>query len=507
MKKLLPLALLLTSITAAACAGGGGRNIERSYTRAGLESLPLRSVEVFVFVAGLPRETAGAALDVNAFEPPAQDEPLAPGPAEEATTRALIARVRAELVARGFDPRIISPLDTSAEAPSRAVTSSVATSTAVAMHEAIEAPGEAKTDRSTTTIAELRAASEADAVLIVRAVPVDRFDIDFGSGTKIETTALGRERVQDVRPIAHDGRLMVGQMFLFDRKTGLRLWTRQVPDFPDGGRLTENHPFLAYGYVAGPSSGGVPPADERANRAAQAFAAKMFTDFPRSTSGSAEARAGLDATDANVEDQLQSFFDEGHLVFDLNARFQHGPSKMELELNGQALPSLGTGALAPNGFWVVVPRVSYVAAGGWTFSVAVPIGTAPGNFGRTYHRDGADNGTVAGDDNARVEIGGASTIGFEGTAGPTIVLSPSMFLLPHGGIFFESVSFDAAPSSVVRDASRSRFGVLGGADLWIRASATSAFFGRAGAGLRAGYDLSGSPALGVVLSAGVGVIL
>lgn len=503
MKKLLALALL--TIACAACAGGGARNVERSYTRAGLGELPLRTVDVYVFVSGPPRTAAGE-LDVKTFEPPSQDEQLAPGSADEATTRALIARVRAELDARGFTARISSPLDGDAS-PATTFTSSVATSTAVVAHEAIEAPGAARTQTS-RTIAELRAESEADAVLIVRAVPVDSFNIDFGSGTKIETTALGRERVQDVRPVQYDGRLMLGQMFLFDRRTGLRLWTRQVPDFPDGGRLTENHPFLQYGYVAGPSSGGVPPAEQRAEPAARAFAAKMLADFPKAGAGNAEARAKLDSTDAAVEDQLQSFFDEGHFALEVDARFQHGPSKMELELNGQALPSLGTGALSPNGFFVVVPRVSYIAAGGWTFGVAVPIGLAPGSFSRTYHRDAAmSGGTLAGDDNARVEIGGGSMFGVDLTAGPTLVLSPSMFLLPHGGIFYESVSFDASPSSVVRDASRSRFGVLGGADLRIRASATSAFFGRAGAGLRVGYDLSGSPAFGVDLSAGVGVIL
>jgi hypothetical protein len=492
----LSICVLLASFLVSACASE--RNVQRSFARSDLSEVPLKTVEVFVFVAGPPRES-GDTLDVKSFDPPEEDLPLAVGNAEPATQRALTAAVRSALEAAGH--RVIF-----AGGQTPAIqTSSTATITD-------DGPGAARVEQAplppSMTLRELREKSTADAILVVRAVPVDRFIIDFGAGSRIEITALGRERVIEVKPVPHQGRLMVGQTFLFDRKTGVRLWTKQIPDFPDGGHLTDGHPFLSYGFVAGPTETVTPPSqDDRAQPAARAFVSKMLADFPKAQEGTSEMRARLDDTDVAVEQEVQSFFDEGHLMFDVAARFQHGPTTMGLELQSQALPELTTGALSPNGSFGVVPRAGYLTAGGWAFSLAAPLAFIPNSFSRSYHRDANEGDQFLGDANAKVNVSGGMSFGLDATVGPTFLLSPTMILVPNAGAFFEVLSFDATPSSVVRNASRTRLGLVGSTDLWIRPSPSSTFFGRAGFGLRLGVDTTGDLAFGALFTAGAGIFL
>lgn len=475
------------------------RNVQRNYVRGDLGDVPLQSVELFVFVASPPREAGETLNDVKAFDPPEEDAVLALGSPEPATLRALAASVRSALEADGYRVTVDAP-----------ALPAVSTSSTASIAE--DVPGGARTELAiapqTFTLRQLRERSKADAVLVVRAVPVDRFVVDFGGGSRIEITALGRERVIEVKPVPHEGRLLLGQAFLFDRKTGLRLWTKQVPDFPDGGRLTDGHPFLSYGFVAGPIEGASKVSQsERAQPAARNFAAKVMEDFPKAQVGTPEGRARLDEVDAAVEQDVQSFFDEGHFVLDLGARYQQGPAKMRLELQSQALPDLTTGALAPNGSFGLVPRLTYLAAGGWAFSLAAPVAIIPGSFRRSYHRDAGAGDEFLGDANATVEVNGGMSFGADATIGPTILLSPTMILAPNAGAFFEVLSFDATPSSVVRDDTRTRFGLLGATDLWIRSAPTSAFFGRAGIAFRLGIDTSGDLAFGALFTAGVGFFL
>jgi hypothetical protein len=257
------------------CAGMRGP-AERTYRRAEADSVPLHALELVVVTAGPPR-IAGPVFEVKTFEPPQEDAPLRLGPEDPSTQKALVEALERRLRAAGFSlvVRTAPPIGDTATGTTTATGARTSTST-------LGASGTSTRALPLTpdaTLGELLEHSSADAVLVVRAVPVDGFVIDFGAGTRVERTALGKETIRDWRPVNKEGRLLVGQAFLFDRRSRLRLWTKQAPDYPEDGRLVPTHPFLRYGYVHdGP--GPAPPDDERARLASARFVESMFGDFP-----------------------------------------------------------------------------------------------------------------------------------------------------------------------------------------------------------------------------------
>jgi hypothetical protein len=346
-------------------------------------------------------------------------------------------------------------------------------------------------------------------VLVVRVVPVDRFSIDFGQGVRTEIGPLGKERVEDVRPEPREGRLMLGQAFLFDRRSGVRLWTKQLPDFPEGGRLTPGHPFLAYGVVYEPHEGVAPPPPERARPAAARFVGAMFANLPTATEGRVEARAKLDAADASKEESVQQFLDEGRFAVELGTRWGTERVELGLELGGEALPSLGNGAIAPVGVVGIVPRATYLSPGGFVLSLALPLGVAPGAFARSYHRDNPEptNAADPDDRSATVRVQGASTFGAELTVGQARAVSRRLYVVPAVGAFAEAWSIDATPGSVVAETTKVRVGGLAGLDVWLRTGDDSAFFARLGGDVRGGLDLDGTLVTGFELAASLGIFL
>ncbi|MCK6548198.1 hypothetical protein L6R52_20280 [Myxococcota bacterium] len=503
------------------CAAGL-HGTERTYARPDLAEVPLRSIDVVVFVAGPPR-VASQKLDSGVFPPPALDEPLARGREERGTSDALAAALGARLRSAGFAVRVLRFDDAPADGPlvepqpplpgAPIVTSTAAVGTTTRARSSLElgvapSPAPIVLERS-TTLASLLASSAADGVLVVRAVPVDRFSIDFGQGIRTEIGPLGKERVEDVRPEPREGRLLLGQAFLFDRRSGVRLWTKQLPDFPEAGRLTPGHPFLGYGVVYEPKDGVAPPPAERAAPAAQAFVGAMFANLPSPTDGRAEARAKLDATDATKEERVQRFLDEGRFALELGTRWGTQRVELGLELGAEALPSLGNGAIAPSGVVGVVPRATYLAPGGLVLSFALPLGIAPGSFARSYHRDNPNPDDLADpeDRTARVQVSGATTVGAELSVGQARALSRRLYVVPSIGAFADVWSIDAGPSTVVDGTSKVRLGGLAGLDLWLRTDDDSAFFARLGGDLRGGVDLDGQLVTGFELAASLGIFL
>lgn len=509
---LLALSAILAFGTGCAAAMSSS---ERTYARADLAEVRLRSLDVVVFVAGPPR-VAGPKLDTGVFPPPALDEPLARGLEERGTSNALAASLGARLRGAGFEVRVlrfgetavgglvVAPQAAQPGAPIVTSTAAVGTSTRTA---SVAAP--AMTLDPAATLGSVIAASAADAVLVVRAVVVDRFSIDFGQGVRTEIGPLGKERVEDVRPEPHEGRLLLGQAFLFDRRSRVRLWTKQLPDFPEGGRLTPGHPFLAYGVVYPPKARAVPTPAERAGPAAAGFVDAMFADLPRPADGRAEARARLDATDATKEESVQQFFDEGRFALELGTRWGTEKVELGLQLGDESLSSLGNGAVAPSGVVGVVPRATYLAPGGLVLSFALPIGIAPGEFARSYHRDNPnpDNLQDPDDRTATVRVSGASTLGAELTIGQARALSRRLYIVPSIGAFADVWSIDASPGTVVGETSKVRLGGLAGLDVWLRTDEASAFFARLGGDLRGGLDLDGSLVTGFELAASLGIFL
>jgi hypothetical protein len=348
--------------------------------------------------------------------------------------------------------------------------------------------------------------SQADAILVVRVVPIDSFFIDVGAGTHFETTPeLGRQRVEDSRPIAHTGRLLAGQVFLLDRRTSLRLWSKQLPDYPEGGRLTPQHPFLAYGYVHDPNQGASPPADARAPLAAHNFVEKMLSDFPKAQAGSDGGRQDLAGVDLDRETAEQTFFDNGHLAFDIGPSWAFERASLNAQLDTQAIPAIGTGGVAPSGLGRVTPRLGYTAPGGWTFALAVPLGYAPSSFSRSYERDNATKNAMDPTDRiASVSISGTRTYGIEGTVGLMHAMLPRLYLLPSLGAFIDFWDTSASPDTVFAGAGTTRVGGLGSIDLLLQTSEGSSLFVRGGASVRIGQELGGPLIYGLQLGASIG---
>jgi hypothetical protein len=482
----------LIALLLAGCAGvrGRGGTAERSYRRAEVDSLRLRAVDLVVVAAGPPR-VAGEVFDVRTFDPPNEDAPLLVGTEDPATRNELARAYAKRLAEAGYTVGVI--------AASLASTASTATSSTSPLGFRVAASLD-----GTTTLRGILERSHADAVLVVRAVPVDSFVVDLGTGTRVEYTPLGKETVRDFRPVQREGRLLVGQSFLFDRKTGLRLWTKQAPDYPEEGRVTVNHPFLAYGYVHEGSS--PPPTGEiRARLAADRFAQAMLRDFPAAKEGSPEARAALDTLDTGFEEERQAFLDRGHFAVDMSGSWSAERATMDLALFGNPLESVGSSALLPYGLARATPRVSYLSAGGLTWMLGVPLGFASPGFSRAYRLDQSSASEPAA--SFVVKVNRLNTYGVELQAGSVREILPSLFLIPRGGLFAERWTYDASPGSVLgTQADATRAGVIGGADLWLRVG-QGHFYGRAGFDLRLGADFSGPFVIGTDLSFGLGLML
>lgn len=485
---------LVIAILLGACAGSSTNLSARDYRRSEADAVRLKRLEVVVVVAGPPRVVEDR-LDVQGFPPPELDAPLSLGAHEPETERALVRWLEQRLKAQGFEAIVHAQHQPIATVP-RVVTSSLS-------------PAPPPTPPPPALPESLRsvfAASSADAVLVLRAIPVDAFVIDVGTGTRLEETPLGRQQVRDYRPEKHEGRLLVGQAFLFDRQSKLRLWSRQAPDFPEEGRLTPDHPFLRFGYVASSTLTAPPSQRERAVRGAERFGAAILEGLPAASEGSTEARAALDALDPDAEAKRDAFFDQGHFAIDLAFAYGAETSQLELNLDQKPLATLDAGAFTPSGLLRAVPRVSYIASSGLAISASLPFGVAPSGFGRTYFADNANANLGDPLDRAiRTKITSSFLFGPELSLGALLHLTDSVFVLPRGGAFFEVWNVSATPKEAFPNLSRSRLGATVGADVWLRASETLYF--RGAADLRVGADFDGPFLFGMRLSAGIGILL
>lgn len=515
------------ALSASACATGGV-GPARTYVRQNVENVRLKTIDVVVVASEI--QAAGPQLNVPTFDPPTRDAILGIATEDDTTRNALIQTLRTKLRSQGFAVRFVhvgaseAPAAEAPEEPGSARTSTVAlpptdTSTAIGpgaprVTPAPPAPPPAPTndDRPLppgTTLATVFAESEADGVLVVRVVPVDAFYVlkqnNEQSDQLLDPTAGQARIVPGDTPVPRSGRLMFGQAFLFDRETGLRLWTKNLPDYPDSGTLAASSPFLEYGFVTPDGEGEKTPA-VKADLASEAFVTKIFGDFPLAREGSDAGRAMLAEIDPEAEAQQQAFLDEGWVGLGVDLGWTAESAGADISLNGDVVDQLGTGALAPSGVFRAVPRLNVVSPGGFSFTVAVPIGFGPGSFGRTYHQDNpmptlmddTDRGT-------RATISGPTTVGVEVGAGYLLSLTPTISLLPGLSLFGDAWFLDTSPA--VEDDVHLRFGVLGRVDAIVRPSATGSLFLRVGGDFRLGVDVAGPAVVGGGLTAGVGLFL
>ncbi len=465
-----------------ACASAGPAVEGRAFERPGLADVSLQRLAVAVVAAGPPR-IADTTFAVRGFAPPQRGEPLLLGTEDPETRDALAFALDGHLRRAGYDVELHSSVHGR---------SSTTATTAVGRRLEVS-----------TTLDQILGATEADAVLIVRVVPVDEFHLDFGTGTRVETTALGRERIKDFRPVKHQGRLLVGQAFLFDRRTGLRLWTRQAPDYPEVGRLTPKHPFLRYGYVHRDKEAALPDTPVLAERATAAFVKRAFGEFPAPQQGTTAGRDALEAVDVALESSIQRFRDDTHVAIEVSGRWGMEPAQLEINLAEELeLDPLDTGAVAPGGLPRVAPQLSILTQSGLVWSFGVPITIAPANFERVIHLD-----DPTGDRTAVLSVKSLFGFGAELQLGGSFHLAETIMLVPRGGLFADIWLIEAAPSSVLVNTTRARVGALAGLDLILRAAADSLLYGRLGVDGRLGADLEGALLYGFQLSLGVGLLL
>lgn len=486
-----------------ACATSGGVT-ERDFKRAGADEVPLRTLELVVVVAGPPR-VADETFAVRGFAPPVEGTPLVEGPEHTSTRDALAGELSRQLRAAGFVVRV----RTTAVAPPRPAPPEVVTSSTASVAVASASPAPAPVDlvpplAPSDDLASVRAHSDADAVLVVRAVPVDAFTIDVGVGTRWIDTPLGREQVRDFRPVRTEGRLMVGQAFLFERVSGVRLWSRQAPDYPADGRLIRSHAFLSSGYV---QAEGEPAAPDivRATAAARAFARTILAGLPTARDGRPEARVALSSLDAQRVAARDAFFDEGHLLVELNAGWGGETSDVDVTLGESLLEPLGAGAVTPLGMPRLSPRVAWLAPGGALYGATVSLGLAPSSFGRTYWRDNPQLTTVDTHRGVRLSVSGVTSVGGQLDYGRVFAVGTDVLVVPTLGAYFDVWTLDATPDPFVDAGLRLRVGGALGAEAWWRLD--DRWYLRGGASGRLGGDLGGGLTVGGALSLGVGLML
>ncbi|MEQ9504468.1 MAG: hypothetical protein RIT81_46855 [Deltaproteobacteria bacterium] len=520
-----PIALLLVS----ACASTSGVGSGRVFVRNQADAVKLKKIDVVVTVAAV--QTSGPQLNVATFDVPQMEAPLLPSAEDPATRDELVKTLRQALEQRGFDARFIfagadeeppgaavkvmPPIDTSTVTVSPVGTSTLAEPGAPDLTP--NPPREPEPSRrdltleAGTTLAAVFQATDADGLLVVRVVPVDAFymfqTIEENQIVDLSTTITP---ITDDAPTPRSGRLMFGQVFLYDHETRLRLWSKNLPEFPESSRLTTDAAFLDYGLLTELGQPELPPA-RRAEVAATNFVRTMFSDFLEPTDGSQAGRDMLAAVDPEIEAARQAFLDEGWIGLGIDFGWTGETSGSKVVFEDDNDPNLartielGTGAIAPSGVFRLTPRMDIVSPGGFSFEIGVPLGFGPGSFARTYHFDNPDAGLADTDRGARATISGPTVAGLEIGAGYVLPLNATLDLFPTIGLFGEGWFLDTSP--VIDSNVHVRLGAKANFDAIIHPSPSSALFVRAGGGVRVGVDTAGPVIFGATLNVGVGMFL
>lgn len=522
--KLTHLLAWTLTLTSAGCAGtrSGGREFERPE----FKQVRMKSLDVVVTVAG-PVLASPPVFSVPSFDAPTWSTVLRAPEEEMGTREALVASLGRQLAAQGYETQIrhagaraesaaltTQPaIETSTAAMSAVGTSSISIGASMPSPPERPAPlfGESYLAEG-TSLRDVLDSSEADAVMVVRAVVVDAFYFFDRSDERLiqqpgSGGISGGQQVVDGQAIQRSGRLLLGQVFVFDRRTGLRLWSRQRPDFPENGRLNANSSLLKYGYVRGDGEAELMP-EAKAAKAASSFTKAMLAPFAPPNEGTAAGRSALAQLDPEQEQARQSFLDEGHLVLQLDAGWSLESAGVDVVLDGEVVDRLGAGALAPTGVFRLTPRVGYQSPGGFVFSLGVPLGFAPNDFSRTYFIDNPDRNV--GDPDHRgvgISLGSPSLGGLELGGGKSFVITPKLLVHGSGGAFAEIWTFDGAPSTIVSDQRLYRFGVYGGGSLMYRVSQDGPLFLHSGARVRLGWASAGPAIYGLDLQMGLGLFL
>ncbi len=456
-------------VLAAAVLGGCASSVERrDFVRDRIGDVPLRSVAV-VAVVSAAEALDDAEVDVAPFSTPMGSEALDEAREIDGSLSSEVAAAFAEaLIRAGYDatPADVDPSD---------------------------------------DLDAARSAQSTDAVLLVRAVPLDRLSfvderpeaqVIDGSG---EIGGVLPQRFGATRRLR--GRVFLSQVFLFDRKTGARLFSQQVPGLPGDRVLREGVGLLDYG-LTGAKARGVEAA-ELGKAAAAAFAARVVQDLPRPSRGTPEGRAWLDAVDVAGEAASERFFDTSHLVAEVGSGWSFEGIGTGSQLpDGARLPELGAGAFAPLGaLQLLRGQLTWVVPGGFSLSGYAVTGEIPNEFSRTVVS--APEGG-----NARLgsqRVGYGQLVGGGLGAGQVLGLGSRWFLHPTGFLFAEQWQHPVSPPGSFDGGTRTRTGIEGRLDVWWMPAGPLLL--RAGLHGRIGLDSLGPAFGGTGLSLGAGFVL
>lgn len=462
--------LLLCSASALHC-GSAARYTPRTFARAELSTVPLKTITL-VTVAAEPVKLTSARLDAaQPFPPPRFDTELTEGrPTEPRIAAPLYAASAAVLKARGF--------------------------------EVIPAPDGAK------TLTDIAAVAETDGILVLRAVPMAQLYVldddevtqvlDAG-GTLENGAALPQgDSVARLTP----GVLFMGQAFLYDRATGVRLWSEQLPDMPRDRALRQGSPMLRYGVIGADFER--LEVKERVPAAARGAARALLTALPSPQEGSPDGTQALAGVDVRAERRREAFFDRPHLGLEIGAAWSFEQASGNATLpDGTQLPSLGNGELGPLGALSPHFRLTWVTAGGTSFGATAVLGTVPGaSFSRRVFRGG--DTPAAGDELGVQSLESTFLFGGGLGIGRLLAASNTVFLHPFAGLFAEQWSYDATPGFLdpvnqIRLGTELRFDVL-----WL--PTPTPFMLRGGVHGRAGIADGSRSFFGGGLSLGAGVL-
>ena len=363
-------------------------------------------------------------------------------------------------------------------------------------------------ESSTTTLSSLLPYSTADAVLIVQAYVVDEFTVDQGAGNTVVETPQGRELLPDFRPELRRGRLYLAQGFLFDRETGIRLWSRRAPDYPSTNRLTVRHPFLKYGLVSDDKD-----KDTVVSESAIAFTQAFFSTFLRTEKfDDSDSRTKLRTVDRRLIEAKLRLADQRPFALQLEVGWTRLSFALPATLFGDtSLPEVGPESVTPNGIFTARPSLTLFADNESLWNVAVPVymDLNPG-FARTYYQDEPRENVGL---NARprlvnVQYEGLFGWGLEGSFGLRFLVHQSLMVSTMFGLFFDSLSLTVAPAELAIPNNISRFGALGSGEVtYFGQDGPENGFFSAAIRLKTGFDSQGFWILDPIFTLGAGILL
>ncbi len=429
-------AALTLGLLCLGCASTQGR----AYYRKGLGKLPKQSVALFV--AAAPPTESGEQFRVETPGPVERDTTLALDATDPAMTEALASAVVQQLEAKGY---------------------TVA---------AFEGP----------TIA----GAEADLVIVVRVQPLDRFFVSKRTVYDLQASRQGAA-MQRPRLEPRQGRLLVGQAYAFDAKTGLRLWSRDAVDLPSEAWLDPDSALLEYGVVG--------PHDDLANAAAAAFTAKTFARFPGATEGDASTRARFDAIDVERDERMLAAVDRTKVLVGVDASWGYDSIGARVEGAGEGV-RIDTNALAPSGTFRFTPHLDARFRGGVTVGVGVPIGFAPGSYSEVFvNQDRAVAVAFSSPEYLGVQLG----VRYDRYA------SPDFHVRPGGGLFIDGWRIGADPRGTIEGDVVTRYGLF--AEVFGLLDVTDVVHVLGGVRGRVGSVVNDRVALGIEVAIGAGLSL